>query len=99
MKAKLGEVNDKFDELFWFSRRAIVGRILKDADGGEEGEWHEEHDRDLIFKTWDTLTPLVKNLEVGWLKYLPRAKSPTRLTNPPIAGEVTFSHLDDVAIW
>lgn len=126
MKAKLGEVNEKFDELFWFSRReivkaeieaylpsldwfirdhalglkpsVIVGRILKDAEGGEEGEWHEGHDRDLIFRTWDTLTPLIRNLEAGWLKYLPRAKSPTRLTNPPIAGEITVSHPDGLAV-
>lgn len=128
MKMKLGEVNEMFDELFWFSRRdivkgeieaylpqldwfihdhalglkpsQIVGRILtKDAEGeGEEVEWHEQHDRNLIFRAWEEIQPLIRNLEVGWLRYLPRANSPTRLTNPATVSEVTFSHPEGLAV-
>lgn len=79
----------------------IVSRMLCDVEGRgleEELEWHTQHDRNLIFKAWDELQPLVKNLEAGWLRYLPRANSPTRLTQPPTTSEVTFTHPEGLAV-
>ncbi|TID20165.1 hypothetical protein E2P81_ATG07469 [Venturia nashicola] len=127
MKAKLEEMNERFDELFRLSRRKIVkaeieaylpqldgfihdhalglrpsqivSKTLKQATGKEDKEeWHTQHDLNLIFQTWDILKPLIKTLEFGWLKYLPRSNSPTRLTQPPRASEITFSHPEGLAV-
>ncbi|KAE9981872.1 hypothetical protein BLS_004250 [Venturia inaequalis] len=80
----------------------IVSRILAEGDtqagGDDEVDWHTQHDHDLIFKTWDEMQPLLKSLESGWLKYLPRANSPTHLTKPPTTSEVTFTHPEGLAV-